>query len=117
MSEEAQVALVQSLQKDLQEHKNSLNVCTNQIISHQEVITGLMQENLNLRTNFKLSQQYYNDSLKSNQTLNAINEDMIKKLDAANKELEVLKNQSPSSQCSANPDFAEVPVMETAEAA
>lgn len=105
---EATPQVIAGLQKDLQEHKNALNVSNNQVLSHQEVITALMQENLNLRTNFKLSQQYYNDALKGNQTLNAINEDLSKKLDAANKELEALKQTLASSQCAAEPEFADV---------
>lgn len=95
---EANNELIVSLQKDLQDHKNSLNIANQQIVSGQEVITGLMQENLNLRTNFKLSQQYYNDALKGNQTLNAINEDLGKKLDIANKELVNLKNPPVPSE-------------------
>lgn len=93
MSEENNEVIVQ-LQNEIQNLKNNQNIFNHQVISHQEVITALMQENLNLRTNFKLSQQYYNDALKGNQTLNAINEDLSNKLAAANKELEALKNQS-----------------------
>src|SRR5689334_5669322 len=106
MSEETN-ALLAALQKDLDAHKNSLNVSNQQVISGQEVITAIMQENLNLRTNFKLSQQYYNDALKANQTLNAINEELTKKLDAANKELEALKNPPAAAESAAVADCCE----------
>ncbi len=44
-------------------------VLNTQVNSHKEVINSLMQENLNARTNFSLSQQYLGESTQKVQSL------------------------------------------------
>lgn len=95
MSEELKVAeaKIAELKKEVDDLKINNRVITTQVNSHKEVINQLMQENLNARTNFNLSQQYLNESVQNASSLNAELEKHKKENEELKKQIEELSFQ------------------------
>lgn len=86
----------EDLKKKIDELTLNSRVLNTQINSHKEVINQLMQENLNARTNFSLSQQYLQESIQNVQKLNS--------------EVEALKKENDELKLKLNPP-AESPAV------
>ena len=86
----------EQLQKELDEMKINARVLTTQVNSHKEVINALLQENLNARTNFNLSQQYLRESGQQNMALKAELEKISKENEELKKMVEELKVNIPA---------------------
>lgn len=85
----------EDLKKKVEELTLNSRVLNTQINSHKEVINQLMQENLNARTNFSLSQQYLGESVQNVQKLTTENEALKKE----NEELKLKLNPPAEGAC------------------
>ncbi len=90
--------MTEELKKEIDELKINNRVLSTQINSHKEVINSLLQENLNARTNFSLSQQYLNESLQNVTALKTEIEKLTKENEKLKEENELFKTDMPNTE-------------------
>ncbi len=90
--------MTEELKKEIDELKLNNKVLVAQVNAHKEVINQLMQENLNARTNFSLSQQYLNESLQNVTALKTEIEKLTKENEKLKEENESFKTEMPNTE-------------------
>lgn len=106
----------EQLMKEVEELKGQHRILSTQLNSHKEVINNLMQENLNARANFSLSQQYLGESVQVSQKLNADISALKAEGDALKAEMENLKKENAELRAKL-PAECEIPAEECAAVA